>query len=114
MPTLLQDIFCLGVVTYASATDWVLPVLLLHYAHFAPKHIVVTYAGAADWVLPVLLLHHAHFAPGCIACPGVLLGRCCCCSYPVLIQQTNVFDLPVLVWALLLGAISHVPTWLQD
>ena len=48
MPTLLQDIFCLGVVTCASATDW---------------------------VLPLLLLHHVHFAPGCIACPGVLLGR---------------------------------------
>ena len=58
MPTLLQDIFCLG---------------------------VVTYAGATDWVLLVLLLHHAHFAPRCIACPGVLLGQCCCCSYPVLI-----------------------------
>ena len=35
---------------------------------------VVTYAGTTDWVLPVLLLHHAHFAPGCIACPGALLG----------------------------------------
>ena len=76
MPTMLQDIFCLG---------------------------VVTYAGAADWVLPVLLLDHAHFAPGCIACPGVLLGQCCWYSYPMLIQQPNVFDLPVLVWALLLG-----------
>ena len=58
VPTLLQDIFCLG---------------------------VATYAGAADWVLPVLLLHHARFAPGYIACPGVLLGQCCCCSCPMLI-----------------------------
>ena len=80
MPTLLQDIFCLG---------------------------VVTYAGATDWVLPVLLLRHAHFAPGCIACPGALLGRCCCCSYPVLIWQPNVFDFPVLVWALLLGLLAE-------
>ena len=39
------------------------------------------YAGATDWVLLVLLLHCAHFPPGCISCPGVLLGQCCCCSY---------------------------------
>ena len=76
MPTLLQDIICLGVVTYAGATGWVLPVLLLCYAHIAA---------------------------GCIACPGALLGQCCCCSYPVLIRQPKVFDFSILVWALLLG-----------
>ena len=109
MATLLQDIFCIGVVTYAGATDWVLPT----HTAAAPcplcsKTLVwsLMLVLLHDWVLPVLLLHHAHFAPGCIAVlHGVLFGRCYCCSYAVLIQQPicNVFDLPILVWALLLG-----------
>ena len=91
----------------AGTTDYMLPIVLLHHAHFAPRYIL-PWCGHlcwcyADWVLPVLLLRHAHFAPGCIACPGALLGPCCCCSYPVLIRQPNVFDFPILVWALLLG-----------
>ena len=73
---LFQDIIILPWCGHlAGTTDWVLPVLLLHHAHFAPRYIgVVTYAGATDWVLPILLLHHAHFAPGCIACPGAFFA----------------------------------------
>ena len=43
------SILCLGVATYyAGATDWVLPILLLHHAHFAPRHILPWY-GHLCW-----------------------------------------------------------------
>ena len=109
MPTLLRDIFCLGVVTYAGATDWVLPILLVHHAHFAPRHILPlcghTYAGATDWVLPILLLHHAHFVPRHILpwcghlCWCYILGvtHTAAASFPLCSKTYSAF-----VWSLML------------
>ena len=85
MATLFRDIFCLGVVTYAGATNWVLPVLLLHRAHFAPRHIL-PWCGHLCWCYWL----------------GVSYPYCCC-TMPTLLH--DIFCLGVVTYA---GATNWV------
>ena len=104
-------VFCLGVVTYAGATDWVLPILLVHHAHFAPRHFLPWY-GHLCWCYRLGVTHTT--AAPCPLCSKtysalvwslmlVLQIGCypyCCCIMPTLLQD---------IFCLLIGASVSEP-----
>ena len=78
VPTLLHNIFCLGVATYAGATDWV---LATHTAAAPCPLCSKTYSALVWSLMLVLLIRYYPY---------------CCCIVPTLLQDA----LPVLVFCL--------------